>query len=133
MVEKTAVLHQRRIMRMCQDADLPVGKHEAADQIVLQITFDRETERFLGQTAPRFAGNIAKIEPAPEVFFRNQRFQHCVPDMFGKNVRQIVKFFHLLVLDVASSKIDNRLPARLFSDIAQEQSVMLAVLHVWRK
>src|SRR5207302_2722317 len=54
MVEKTAVLHQRRIVRMCQDADLSVGKYEATHQIVLQIPLDRQAERLLCQTTPRF-------------------------------------------------------------------------------
>ncbi len=118
---------------MGQNADLSVGKHKAAHQIVLQIPFNRQTERLLCQTAPRFAGNIAKIEPTPEVLFRNERFQHCVPGMFGKNVRQIVKFSHLLVLSVVSSKVDHRLPALPFIDIAQEQSVIATTIHVRRK
>ncbi len=53
--------------------------------------------------------------------------------MFGKNVRQIVKFLYLLVLGVGSGKIDNRLPALRFIDIAQEQPVIATILYVRRE
>ena len=46
VIKKTAVLNERGIVRMRKDADLRVGQHKAAHQIVLQITFDRAPERF---------------------------------------------------------------------------------------
>src|SRR5207248_8582238 len=96
----------------------------------ISLTNHRHTDWLLHKTPTRFTYNIPKIEPSPEIFLRNHLFQHRVPDMFGKNVRQIIKFLHLLVLGVASGKIDNRLPALPFVDIAEEQPVILTILDV---
>src|SRR6266480_1427429 len=103
---------------MCEDADLRIGEDEPADQIVLQIAFDRAAKRLFGQTAPGFARNRIYIKPTTEFVSRHEWFQHCVPDVLGKNARQMIKLFHLFVLGLASSKIDNRLPTDLLIDIA---------------
>src|SRR4029077_1574515 len=118
---------------MGEDADLGVGQDKAADQIVFQITFDREAKWFLGQTAPRFTRSVVFVEASLELFFRNERLQHRVPRMFGEDARQIVKLLNLVVLGVASSKIDNRFPALLFIDVADEQPGLMTILNIRRK
>src|SRR5437867_4775593 len=130
MVKKTTVLDERWIMRMRKETDLRVGQDKPAYQIILQITLDRSSKRFLRQTAPRFAGNIINIKPAAKLFFRDQGFQHAVPGMLGKDARQIVKFLHLLVLHVASGKIGHRSPTHLFINIADEQSIVMTILRI---
>ena len=133
MIKKTAVLHERRIVRMGEDADLAVGQHKPAHQIVLQITLDSEPERFFGQAAPRFAREIIVVEASRHFLFCDERFEHAVPGTLGKHAREIVKLFHLFELGVASSKIDNRFSARLVVDVAQEQPFMMAVVAVGRE
>lgn len=80
-----------------------------------------------------FARGKIDIEPAPEIFFRGQWLEHRVPNLFGKNARQMVRLFHLLVLGVDSGKIDNRLSTHLFIHVAQEQPVVAAILNIRRK
>ena len=92
MIKKTAVLQERRIIRLRQHANLGIREDETAHQIVLQITFNRVPERFLDQTAPRFPGDFIN-KPARHFFFRNQRLQHRIPDLLGKLPRQRVKIF----------------------------------------
>ena len=120
-------------MRMREDANLRVGEHEPAHQIVLQITLNRDSQRFLRQTAPRLARNIIDIKPPPQIFFGNERLQHRIPDMLGKNARQIVKLFHLPVLFIVTRQLNHRLPAYGLIDVAQQQTAMMCVTHVWRK
>ena len=115
---------------MRHDADLRVGEHKAAHQLILQISFDRDSERFFRQTAPGLARHIIDIKPTTELLFRNKRFQHRVPGMFGEHTREIVKLFHLLVLRVIPGQIEHRLATHLFGNIAQEQTVVMAVPHV---
>ena len=62
MIKETAILDERRIVRVSEDPDFGVGQDKPADQIVLQITFERATERFFGQTSPRFARDLVLIE-----------------------------------------------------------------------
>ena len=54
VIKKTAVLHERWIVRVGEDADLRIRQDQAAHQIVLQVTLDRVPEWFLCQTAPCF-------------------------------------------------------------------------------
>ena len=76
VIEKTPVLHERRIVRMGEHADLRVGQDQAADEIVLQMSFDRDTERFLGEASPRFARHFIGLESALEFFPGDERLQH---------------------------------------------------------
>ena len=96
MVKETTVLQQRLIVRMSEDADLRVREDQAAHQIVLQIAFDRAPKRLFRQTAPGFAPRVVRVEAAPEIFLRDQRLQHRVPDIFSKDTGQAVKFLELL-------------------------------------
>ena len=120
-------------MRMRKDTDLGVGKDQAADQIVLQITLDRNPERFLDQTAPRFARDFISVKSARHFLLRGERPQHRVPNLLGKHARQIIKLFQPLELRVASREFDHRLSAHLFVEIAQKQTAMMSVIHVWRE
>ena len=63
-------------MRVGEDADLAVGQHQAAHQIVLQITLDRAPEGFFRQTPPRFPRNVIAFEPPFEFIPGDQRFEH---------------------------------------------------------
>ena len=70
---------------MRKDADLGVRENETADQIVLQITFERATERFFRETAPGLAASVIAIETGTKLFFRHQRLQHRVPYVFRED------------------------------------------------
>ena len=111
VVKKTAVLHQRGIVRMRENADLGVRQDKATDEIVLQIALDGATERFLRQATPRFPRSIVISEALFEFFFCHQRFEHRIPGMFGEDARQIVKLLHLLVLGPVSGQLEHRLRA----------------------
>src|SRR6266550_6971947 len=102
MVKETPVLQERTIVRMREDADLRICKHEAAHQIVSQITLDYIPERFLYQSAPGFAGNFVNLETARHFFPGNQRLEHRVPNALGEHARQCVEAFQLVVLSGVS-------------------------------
>ena len=119
-------------MRKGEHADLRVGKHKAAHQIVSQVTLDGVAKRFLNQTAPRFPRDCVKLESARHVVLRGKRLEHRVPDPLGKEPRQRVKTFQLFVLLVVSGQFEHRASAHLVIDIAQEQRAMLSVICVWR-
>ena len=51
----------------------------------------------------------------------------------GEHTREIVKLFHLLVLGIIPGQVEHRLATHLFGNIAQEQTVVVAVPHVRRK
>ena len=69
MVKETPVLQERTVVRMREDADLRICKHEAAHQIVSQITLDCVPERLLYQSAPGFAGDFVNLEPTRHFIF----------------------------------------------------------------
>ena len=120
-------------MRVRENADLGICENQAANQVVLQITLDRVTEGLHRQTPPGFARNRIGFEPAPEIFFGHERLQHRIPDMAGKDLRQSVKLFHLLVFGVIAGQLEHRSVAHLFGHIAQKQSTMATVLAVGSK
>ena len=120
-------------MRICKHANLRIGENKAAHEIVSQITLDRAPERFVNQTAPRLARDCINIKPARHFFFRDERLKHRIPNLLGKNARQIVELFHLLEFGVASGQIDNRFSTYLPLEVAQNQSAMLTVVNVRRK
>ena len=49
-------------MRVREDPDFRIGQDKPADQIILEITFKRATERFLRQAPPCFTRNLIPIE-----------------------------------------------------------------------
>ena len=53
--------------------------------------------------------------------------------MFGKDSRQVIKFLELLVLGMISGQFEHGLPARLFREVAQEQSIVAPIFHVRRE
>src|SRR5688572_21284542 len=58
VIKKAAVLEQRRIVRVCEQANLAIGKDNAAQQIVLQVSFNHKTERFFDQAAPGLSREV---------------------------------------------------------------------------
>src|SRR3954447_9253043 len=98
MIEKTPILRERRVVRMSENTDLRVRQNKAANQIVLQISFDCESKRFFCQAPPCFTRDVVAIESAFEFCFCDQRLQHCIPGLLGKDPRQMIKFSHLLKL-----------------------------------
>src|SRR5437868_1529388 len=118
---------------MSEDADLRVGEHQAAHEIVSQVTLNPAAERFCSQTSPSLAREIIECEAPRHLLFRNERLEHAVPRLFGEYAGEIVKLLQLLVLAFAAGKIDNRAPAFFFIDIADEQSVVFSISSVRRK
>src|SRR4026208_1218889 len=110
MVEETAVLQQPLIVGMSEEANLRVRENQTAKEIVLPIVFHYATEWFFNQTAPGLAVYIVCVEATPEIFFRHERLQHCVPDIFGKDTNQGVKFLELLRPRTTSRKHADGLP-----------------------
>src|SRR5215471_16778674 len=105
MVDEATILQQRPIVWMSQDADLCICENKTAHQIVLQISLDRDPERFLHQTTPGFARNVVGIKAPPEFLLCNQWLEHRVPYLPGKNARKIVKRLHLLELRFAPGEL----------------------------
>ena len=120
-------------MRMGEDADLRIGQDKPAQQIVLQVTFDRRADRFFRQTSPGFAIGVVVIESSPEILFRHKRLQHRIPGLFCEHAGEPVELFQLLVFRIAAGQFENRLPARFLRNVAQKQTSVLAVLLVGGK
>src|SRR6266480_1722577 len=118
---------------MSEEADLRIRENQTSEQIVLQIAFHRATKRFFHQTAPDLAVRIVHVEATPEIFFRHERLQHCVPDIFGKDPGQTVKFLELLRLRKTSSKLEDGLTTRFLGDVAQEQAVVATIFQIRRE
>src|SRR6266550_4052254 len=102
MIKKTAVLEQRRVVRVGENPDLGIGQYQPTNQIILQITLDGPAKWFLGQTAPGFLRNIVAIESATKFLLSHQRFQHAIPGVLGEDARQMIKLLHLLKLAIAA-------------------------------
>src|SRR6188474_676809 len=117
---------------MREDADLPVRQNQPADQVMLQIAFDRAPERLLHQAAPGFTSRIALIEATTEFFLRLQRLQHRVPNLLGENTSQGIKALQSVELRVAACQINDRLTTYLVRNIAQEEAAMLTLLCIRR-
>src|SRR5438128_6373828 len=105
---------------MGEESDLRVRQHETANEIIFQITFERAAKRFFRQTSPGLARNVIDIEASFHFIFCNERLEHAVPRVLGEDTRQIVELLHLLEFALASRKIDNRSPAQLLIDIADQ-------------
>src|ERR1700724_2332287 len=104
MIKETPVLQQGTIMRISEDADLRIGKHEAAHQIVSQPMLDRIPERLLSHGTPGFAGHFLP---------GNQWLEHRIPEALGEHTRQRVESFQLLVLSGVSGQLTHRPAAYL--------------------
>src|SRR4029453_11938943 len=96
VIQEAAILEERGIVRMCEKADLAIGKDNAAQQIVVQVTFDCQTERFLDQTAPCLTNEITLFKLLGDFFFGAKRTEHHVPDSIGEDVRESIKLFYFL-------------------------------------
>src|SRR5215472_11913989 len=102
---------------MSEDSDLRIRQNQPANQVVLQITLERSTERFFGEVSPRFLRNLI-IELFLHLIFGNERLQHRIPSVLGEDAREMVKPLHLVELALAPGKIDNRPPAQPLIDVA---------------
>ena len=60
-------------MRMSEDSDLPVRQNQPAKQVIVQVPFDRASERLLHQAAPCLTFGIAPIEATTEIFLCLER------------------------------------------------------------
>ena len=134
VIKETPILQQRRIVRMREDADLGVGENETTDQIVLQITFDRATQRLLRETAPGFAAAFRPDRSGE----RNSSFatsgssivsQTCSAKTRDK--RRSAASDRTPIRCRSTRSIDSRLTSS--ETIAQEQAVVATVLHVGRE
>ena len=76
---------------------------------------------------------IVCVEATPEIFLCHERLQHCVPDIFGKDTNQAVKFLELLRLRKTSSKLEDGLTTRFLGDVAQEQAVVATIFQIRRE
>src|SRR5579884_1465153 len=85
VIEKTAVLQKRRVVRMRQNADLGIGEHQSAHEIALQMPFKGEPQRLFHQAAPGFTREFVGLEKSPQLVLCRKRLQHCVPDLVGEN------------------------------------------------
>src|ERR1041385_2755492 len=115
---------------MSENADLRIGKNQPADQVVLEIAFDRGAEWLLGQAAPRFSSLLGLIEPSPKIFPGHERLEHRVPDLIGEDPGQLVKPLHPGELSVTTSQFEERLSAKFHRDITQEQPAVATVSFV---
>src|SRR5882724_2147156 len=104
---------------MRENADLRIGKNQPADQVILEIAFDRDAEWLLGQAAPCFSSLLGLIEPSPKIFLGRERLEHRVPDMIGEDPGQPVKALHPGELSLTASQFDERLPTEFLRDITQ--------------
>src|SRR5204863_4255552 len=66
VVKKTAVLHERRIMGVSENADLRIGENEATHEIIFQTALDTASERFFHQAPPGLTRKLVCLKPAPE-------------------------------------------------------------------
>ena len=96
------------------------------------MTLNRGAQRFLNQTAPRLSRGFINIKSARHFLFGNERLQHRVPNLLGKNARQIIKLFQTLELSVVSSQLDDRFPAHVLFKVAQDKRAMLTMTYVRR-
>jgi hypothetical protein len=112
---------------MSEDADLGVCENETADEIVLQVTFDGPTEWFRHETSPRFARDFVLLEAEFKIFFCNERLQHRVPGMLGKNARQLIKFLHPFVLATVARELEDRLFADPFVHVTEKKAAVPAI------
>src|SRR5688572_20239110 len=104
VVKKAAVLEQGRIVRVCEQANLAIGKDNAAQQIVLQVPFNRQTERFLDQAAPRLTREVIRVKLPREFLFATKRTKHRVPDLISEDASESVKFLQVLELSIITCK-----------------------------
>src|SRR6185312_274954 len=104
MIEETPVLEERTIVRLREDADLRIGEHKPAHQIVSQVTLDGISEGFLCQSAPGFAGDFVNLETTRHFFPGDQGLEHRVPDALREYPWQGIKAFQLVVLSGVSGQ-----------------------------
>ena len=102
VIEKTAILEESGIVRMCEQTDFAIRKDNAAEQIVLKIAFDGQTERFLNETAPCLAREIILFKPLREFLFSSERLEHRIPELVGEDAGQGVKLFQLFELGIVA-------------------------------
>src|SRR5262249_45221058 len=127
MVEKTAVLEQRRVVGMCEKANLTIGKNNAAQQIVLQVTFNRQTERSLDQTAPGLGRVIILFKLPRELVFGTKRAKHRLPKLIGEDASQAVELLQLLEFRVVPRQFTEGRAADRFRNVAQEKTARGAI------
>src|SRR3954465_60081 len=55
MVKKATILQKRWIIRMREEPDLPIRKHDTAHKIILEKTFNGASERLFDEASPGFS------------------------------------------------------------------------------
>src|SRR5262245_64994717 len=113
MIKETAVLQERTIVWMREDADLRIGEHKAAYQIVPQVTLNGIPERFLYQSVPGFAGDLVNLEATRHFFPGDQRLEHRIPDAVGETARQCIEALQRIASSWVSSALIHRQAAHL--------------------
>ncbi len=71
-------------MGMSEDTDLSIGKDQTAYQVIVEMTFDGQTERLFGQAAPRLASRLRLVEASPKLLLGHEWLEHGVPDVIGE-------------------------------------------------
>jgi len=133
VVEKTAILEEGWIVRMREEANLSIGKNDAAEQIVLNVSFDGASEGFLDEAPPRFSAQIALRELAREILLGAERFEHGIPQLLGENSGEAIEVFELIELAAAPRQFTKGFATGFFGKVAQEEAVMATASGIGRK
>src|SRR3954447_5904101 len=119
-------------MRMSEDTDFTIGKHQPAEQIIVKVAFNRPTERFFYQAAPRFLAALMAVEAAAEAVSSLQRLQQRFPSLLGEDAGERVEAFHPVDLGLTAGEFADRAAADFLRDIAQEEAAVASIPDVWR-